>query len=193
MTLPRATTLQLLVVLAVVYLPACTTTDNPPAPTQTATTPTATTQPSPTPTPTPSPTYPDDGILPDNTGDDPAQAIRAIVQFRHHLFEVPNPTKVGLIYAKACPCFEKLKTDLQLFAERGYHITGGAPTIDRITITRREGSLATVRYSVTSSDTELRDTQGRVRERDEGGQIQELEADLVRSGQRWRIAVLRDQ
>lgn len=130
--------------------------------------------------------------VPDNAGEDPAAAVRAIVLFRHRLLRAPDPADVGLIYAPACSCADALRTRVEEFLLRGYRLEARPPVVTDTRVLERVGALATVRYTVRSRAGVIRDATGRVVGRGGPGELRRFESQLLRTGGRWLVQTIRE-
>jgi hypothetical protein len=90
--------------------------------------------PSPTESPTPSPP---EVPTPDLTGSNFSTIVRNMNDFRHWLYQHPDPSLVGEIYDLRCACYGRFQQELQTLQQKGLRYADQGVLVDKVTVVNR--------------------------------------------------------
>ena len=88
-----------------------------------------------TPSPTESPTpIPLEVPTPDLTGSNFTAIVRDMNDFRHWLYQHPDPSLVGQIYDLQCACYGRFQQELQTLQQKGLHYADKGVVIVKVVV-----------------------------------------------------------
>jgi hypothetical protein len=129
---------------------------------------------------------------PDTTGRDFDRIFREISAFRDWLFAHPDPELLHLIYHPDCDCYEETREVLEYLVEEDLRFVGETREIVSISVLDDAKEAATLNVATRSRPIEVLDSEGRTRERTDGGENVLTQFHLVLRDGAWLVRTATD-